>query len=118
EVAALFLEAGMILYLLGRDFDPLHDHLDLDGDTANGRVNFCRVDLNSENEITNAVEEIDEDHIDFFIYCAAYYSHSSLKHADVSDLDRSYRVNMRAPYLLTQKLLPKLIAGSGTITFL
>lgn len=118
EVAALFLEAGMTLYLLGRNFDALRSYLDMSGNLDNKNVNFCTVDLNKEDAINDAIELIDEANIDFFIYCAAYYSHSAIKNADISDLDRSYRVNMRAPYLLTQKLLPKLIAGNGVIAFL
>ncbi|HEX6900881.1 MAG TPA: SDR family oxidoreductase [Thermoanaerobaculia bacterium] len=32
-------------------------------------------------------------------------------------LDRQYRINARAPYLLTQKLLPSLIARQGQVVF-
>lgn len=32
-------------------------------------------------------------------------------------LDRQYRINTRAPYLLTQKLLPSLIARQGQVVF-
>jgi NADP-dependent 3-hydroxy acid dehydrogenase YdfG len=35
----------------------------------------------------------------------------------VEDFDRQYAVNVRAPYLLTQLLLPMIIAGRGQIVF-
>ncbi len=35
----------------------------------------------------------------------------------IDDLDRQYRINTRAPYLLTQKLLPSLIARQGQVVF-
>lgn len=38
--------------------------------------------------------------------------------SSVDELDRQYRVNTRAPYLLTQALLPSLITREGQIVFI
>jgi NAD(P)-dependent dehydrogenase (short-subunit alcohol dehydrogenase family) len=38
--------------------------------------------------------------------------------SSIETLDRQYRVNTRAPYLLTQKLLPSLIARQGQVVFI
>lgn len=38
--------------------------------------------------------------------------------APIEVLDRQYRINTRAPYLLTQKLLPSLIARQGQVIFI
>jgi NAD(P)-dependent dehydrogenase (short-subunit alcohol dehydrogenase family) len=35
----------------------------------------------------------------------------------IDDLDRQYRLNLRAPYLLTQCLLPLLTAAKGQVVF-
>ena len=118
ELAALFLETGMTLYLWGRNFEVLRTRLGLSGDMENKNVHFCKVDLNEENEINKTVELIYEDKIDYLIHGAAFFSRGSFKNTDISELDRSYRVNLRAPYLITQRLLPKLVAGNGVITFL
>jgi NADP-dependent 3-hydroxy acid dehydrogenase YdfG len=37
--------------------------------------------------------------------------------ARLEDFDRQYRVNVRAPYLLTQLLLPRIISSRGQIVF-
>src|SRR5699024_9882026 len=71
----------------------------------------------NENEISQMVESIDEPAIDYFIYCAGYYSCRSLQNDRVDNLDRAYRINMRAPYLLVQQLLPKMTAA-GVMAFL
>ena len=38
--------------------------------------------------------------------------------ASVADFDRQYAINVRAPYVRTQLLLPKLIATQGQIVFI
>jgi NADP-dependent 3-hydroxy acid dehydrogenase YdfG len=38
--------------------------------------------------------------------------------ASVDDLDRQYAINVRAPYVLTQRLLPRLIANRGQVVFI
>ena len=44
-------------------------------------------------------------------------THAGQPHVDANFLDRQYRVNTRSPYLLTQKLLPSLIARQGQVVF-
>ena len=56
--------------------------------------------------------------LDFLIHCAGIIQESTLESARIDDLDLQYKVNVRAPYLLTQRLLPMLIAAKGQIVFL
>ena len=48
---------------------------------------------------------------------AGAISIGALKDAPVEDLDWQYRVNVRAPYQLTQALLPMIRSGRGQIVF-
>src|SRR3989442_11679309 len=41
-----------------------------------------------------------------------------LETAPVTDLDQQYRTNVRAPYLLTQRLLPLLRRRQGQVVFI
>lgn len=118
EVATHLLDAGMNLYLMGRKIDALRSHLNLSENIEDKMVNYCKVDLNSEDQIINAIDSIQEQEIDFFIYCAANFSYGSFENANIDDFDKSYRVNMRAPYLLIQKILPKIISAKGVIAIL
>jgi NAD(P)-dependent dehydrogenase (short-subunit alcohol dehydrogenase family) len=41
-----------------------------------------------------------------------------MENARIGDLDLQYEINVRAPYLLTQRLLPLLAAARGQIVFI
>lgn len=119
EIAAAFLRDGMTVYALGRNFDVLRSMIESEQETKKGKAHYCKVDLNDEVQILETVKLINEEEkIDYLVHGAAFYNYGALENTDVIDLDRSYRVNVRAPYLLTQQLLPKLITAGGTIVFL
>jgi len=52
------------------------------------------------------------------VHSAGIYSAGRLETASPEDLDRQYATNVRAPYLLTQALLPSLRANRGQIVFM
>lgn len=53
--------------------------------------------------------------VDLLIHCAGYFHMGPVEEAPVEELDRLYRVNLRLPYLLTQRLLPSLRQRRGQI---
>jgi NADP-dependent 3-hydroxy acid dehydrogenase YdfG len=55
--------------------------------------------------------------IDVLIHSAGLFLGGSLAQAPVEDLDRQYRINVHAPYLLTQRLLPALVGRQGQVVF-
>lgn len=119
EIALVFLTEGISVYLLGRNFDALQSLIKEKQEIINAKVHYCQVDLNEEDQILETVKQINEEEkIDYLVHGAAFYSYGALDDADITDLDRSYKVNVRAPYLLTQQLLPKLITAGGMIVFL
>jgi short-subunit dehydrogenase len=55
---------------------------------------------------------------DVLVHCAGAHSIGTLAQTPVEELDSLFRVNVRAPYLLTQLLLPLLRAARGQIVFI
>ena len=58
------------------------------------------------------------DAIDILVHCAGVYAMGKLEAAPVTELDLQYRTNVRAPYLLTQALLPLLRRRQGQVVFI
>jgi NADP-dependent 3-hydroxy acid dehydrogenase YdfG len=57
-------------------------------------------------------------YVDILVQNAAMYVSGSIEDADLSDFDKQYQTNVRAPYVLTQALLPMLKARHGQIVFI
>jgi short-subunit dehydrogenase len=55
--------------------------------------------------------------VDILVHSAGLFVGGSLATTPVEDLDRQHRVNVHAPYLLTQALLPSLLARQGQVAF-
>lgn len=55
--------------------------------------------------------------IDILVHAAAEHSRGPVETAPAAAFDRQYRTNLRAPYLLTQLLLPALRARGGDVVF-
>lgn len=55
--------------------------------------------------------------LDVLIHSAGIFAMGSLETASLEDFDRQYRTNVRAPYALTQALLPMLRARHGAVIF-
>ena len=56
--------------------------------------------------------------VDVLIQNAASYVAAPIEQASLVDFDRQYQTNVRAPYILTQALLPMLKAQRGQVVFI
>jgi short-subunit dehydrogenase len=56
--------------------------------------------------------------LDILVHAAGVYERGPVETLPTDFLDHQYRVNLRAPYLLTQLLLPALHASGGDIIFI
>jgi short-subunit dehydrogenase len=108
-IALALAQEGTELYLLGRRVDALQDVAAL-ARTTTRRAEAISVDLACEDTITGVV--------DMLIHSAGIIVPGTLDHAPAGDLDQQYRVNLRAPYVLTQALLPLMPAPGGQIIFM
>jgi NAD(P)-dependent dehydrogenase (short-subunit alcohol dehydrogenase family) len=77
-------------------------------------------DLAIESEIRACAEALRAEVglIDILVHSAGVIASGAIATTPVDELDRQYRVNLRAPYLLTQCLLPLLEPRQGQIVFL
>ena len=55
--------------------------------------------------------------LDELVHGAGIIHRGSIEHASASSLDEQYSINVRAPYMLTQRLLPLLTTAQGQIVF-
>jgi len=58
------------------------------------------------------------DRLDILVHSAGVFTMGRIENAPVTELDQQYRVNVRAPYVLTQALLSKLKASRGQVIFI
>jgi NADP-dependent 3-hydroxy acid dehydrogenase YdfG len=58
------------------------------------------------------------DRLDVLVHAAGMVSHGPQETLPVDELDRQYRTNVRAPFVLTQQLLPLLKRASGQVVFI
>ncbi|MDQ4145912.1 MAG: SDR family oxidoreductase [Actinomycetota bacterium] len=114
-VALALAGKGAVVCAVGRRLDRLEDL----AQEAGGDVRCYSADLTLDEEVGALVELLsaDVDDIDVLIHGAGIISLGPVASASVADLDAQYRTNVRAPYLLTQRLLPMLIKTRGQIVF-
>jgi NAD(P)-dependent dehydrogenase (short-subunit alcohol dehydrogenase family) len=77
-------------------------------------------DLAVDGEIEALVDAVLRRHgdISVLVHAAGLFAQGRLDEARLDDLDAQYRVNFRAPYLLTKLLLPALRATTGHVVFI
>jgi len=120
EAIALGLGAqGATLCLVGR----LATTLDTVAESARAaapRVLSYRTDLTLDKDIQELTACLQRDfrRIDLLVHSSATIALGQLETAPVEDFDLQYRTNVRAPYVLTQALLPMLRVSRGQIVFI
>lgn len=76
-------------------------------------------DLTSEQRVHELAAEVDRRFggLDILVHSAGIYARGDLRDARLQTLDAQYRANVRAPYELTQVLLPALVVRRGDVVF-
>jgi short-subunit dehydrogenase len=108
----------MILCLTGRDAGRLGDSA-REISEKGGRAVVHRADLSSDDGIHGLVARVRSDlgRVDVLVHAAGAIHLGDVEAAGWSDLDEQYRVNLRAPFLLTKALLPMLKESRGQVVF-
>jgi short-subunit dehydrogenase len=77
-------------------------------------------DFTVEADVTRLAAEVSnaESPLDLLIHCAGVLEIGTVADFPVTQLDAMYQVNVRAPFLLTQLLLPSLTKSTGQIVFI
>ena len=117
-IAHSLVNAETSLHLLGRSEDRLQEVAQA-VKNAGGDAVIHQVDLAEDDQLEEVAATLNElGGIDVLIHSAGAVSLASVAETSAEDLDLQYRVNLRAPYLLTQKLLPSLQRAKGQIIFI
>ena len=56
--------------------------------------------------------------LDILVHCAGLIRQDAMEDANVEDFDLQFFTNVRAPYRLTQRVLPFLVAARGQVVFI
>ena len=83
-------------------------------------VQAWQIELTRDDDIRKLAEGLQKNfgQVDVLVHSAGSFSQGPLETALVTDLDRQYTTNVRAPYVLTQALLPMLKLRRGQIVFI
>lgn len=110
---------GVKLCLLGRKLETLEAVAEVARKTT-PQVLCYRVDLTIDKDIRKLADCLQRDlvYIDLLVHSAGVISLGLLESAPVKDFDWQYQTNVRAPYALTQALLPMLRSRRGQIVFI
>ena len=118
RAAALALARRGTLHLLGRSQERLQEvaqHVE----QAGGQAVLHEVDLAEDDQLRRVATRLSElGKIHALIHSAGAIALGRVAQTSAADLDKQYRVNLRAPYLLTQTLLPLLERAGGQVIFI
>lgn len=118
-IALALASQNMELCLLGRNIDSLEEVADIARSTSPKVLTYC-ADLTVDATIHELKVKLEQtfDRIDLLIHSAGLTLMGTFETASIADFDRQYQVNVRVPYLLTQTLLPWLVASQGQVVFI
>ncbi len=117
-MAAALAAHGLSPCLAGRDLERLR-RVAGDLELRGARPSVVPADLGSDHGIRALVAAVESlGRADVLVHCAGALRLADITAAGWDDLDEMYRVNLRAPYLLTKALLPLLVASQGQIVFI
>ena len=118
EAIALALAAeGASLLLVARDAEAL-EAVAIEARKHSPSVVCCPADLTRDRDLRAVAEAVAErGGLDMLVHCAGVYGRGAIESTPVAELDRQYQSNVRAPYALTQQLLPRLLEARGQVVF-
>jgi NADP-dependent 3-hydroxy acid dehydrogenase YdfG len=105
--------------LLGRDRGRLAGTADAVASLSRAEALVYPLDLTADHDIARLARWVGAElgGLDVLVHSAGLIRHGAVARAPVQDLDAHYALNVRAPYLLTQALLPHLALRRGQIVF-
>jgi NADP-dependent 3-hydroxy acid dehydrogenase YdfG len=117
-IALALAEHGTQVWLVGRRAGALAET----AAAANGSaaaMRACSADLTEDSELERIRDAIagESGRLDAVVHSAGTIALGRIDESSVADLDAQYAANLRAPYLLTQILLPLLRESRGDVVF-
>jgi NADP-dependent 3-hydroxy acid dehydrogenase YdfG len=118
-VAVAFAGSGAHVWALGRNSERLGSAASR-LERSTGQLTPVIVDLEQPTQIESAAAAIlgRVDAVDVLVHSAGTISRGPIEMSDVDEFDIQYRVNLRAPFLLTRALMSALKRARGQIVFI
>ena len=118
-IAEALVSSGVSLSLVARRRTAL-DHLIRESGWPADSVRRFVVDLANESDVKRFAIEIGNRHPDIHlvVHAAGAIILGDIAESRLTSFDEQYQINVRAPYQLTQALLPNLIRGNGQVVFI
>jgi NADP-dependent 3-hydroxy acid dehydrogenase YdfG len=110
---------GARLFLTARSEDGL-DRLVRESGWNSASVRCLAADLAVEEQISQFAQWVatESPRVDVLFHAAGVVGLGEIARSPVADFDRLYQINVRAPYQLTQALLPQLVSAGGQVVFM
>lgn len=118
-IACALAERGVALLLVGRDEQRLQATRDAAASHI-PQVHAQIADLTDDRARDAIVTTLREtfERIDILVHSAGVITHDLMEEASIEEFDRHYATNVRAPYALTQSVLPDLVSSEGQVVFI
>jgi NADP-dependent 3-hydroxy acid dehydrogenase YdfG len=112
-------EEGASVILVGRRVDSLKA-VAKECEQVGPKASFHQLDLENGEAIQQLAKDARQEFgkLDILVHSAGMFCLGKVAEAGLADFDRQYRCNVRAPFALTQLLLPDLIRNRGQIVFI
>ena len=116
-VAVALARQGVELCVVGRNPTALEDAVAVIRPLS--KVKAFQIDLTIDEDLHPLIDHLQKSSgLNVLIHCAGVIHQNLMERARIEDFDLQYATNVRAPYLLTQRLLPLLTAARGQIVFI
>jgi short-subunit dehydrogenase len=117
-IALELAAAGAEVWVLARDASALAE-VAAEARVAGGCAQPFALDLCRDEDLARFRDELQARgaEVDVLVHSAGMHASGAVAEAPVAELDAQYRANVRAPYALTQLLLPMLRPRRGQVVF-
>lgn len=118
EIATALAREGVDLLLVSRTGEALISLCDELKEYS--RVSYFVADLSDSGQMKKLFTHARKNEIkpDILIHSAGQFFHAEIIDTLEEDLDLAYKVNFKAPFLITRHFLPDIIANQGSIVFI
>ena len=117
-IALSLARRGAYLCAIGRNSKALEETVAAAQESA--MATAFKVDLTVKENLETLVSHLGENggKVDILVHSAGVIHQNPMERARIADFDCQYATNVRAPYLLTQLLLPFLTKAQGQVVFI
>lgn len=118
-IAIELLKQGCKLILNGRNRKKIRNTI-FEEQEYKDQITFVEADLMTDQGLNLLIEEVNKDtkQIDILIHSAGLIHVGSTATSTVAQFDEQYKLNVRAPYVLTQHFMDNVIAHKGQMVFI